>query len=69
MDDEVQKIRKDLLEQSESKPDLVITVNEEIELKINTPIELVTKTTVLKTHNSSIITRMLLTLVIVINYN
>ena len=69
MDDEVQKFRKDLLEQSESEPDLVIIVNEEIELKINTPIELVTTTTVLKTHNSSIITRMLLTLVIVINYN
>ena len=68
MDDEVQKIRKDLLEQSESKPDLVITVDEEIELKINTPMELVTTTTVLKSHNSSIITRMLLTLVIVINY-
>ena len=68
LDDDVQKIRKDLLEQSESKPELVITIDEEIELKINTLIELVTTATELKTHISSIVTRMLLTLVIVINY-
>ena len=40
-----QKIRKYLLEQSESKPELVITIDEEIELKINTLIELVTTAT------------------------